>query len=716
MRLRGRDVDVLTAADGLSNDYTDALFEDREGSLWVGTELDGVNQLRDGAITTYSKAEGLPAETVWSVMDDGRGTVWIGTEKGLALLRHGRLTPLESPVPSQTICTILQAPDGTIWIGTYDQGLFGLHDGRWSHFTRREGLPNDEVTALEVDGNTLWIGTADGLARMSGGRMTTLPRDGFPSTYITLLHRDQRRRMWAGTWKGLALLDDRGIATQKFGGKTLPQDPAYCMHEDRDGAIWTGTPSGLLHISATDHVSVLTTRDGLPTDDISHVEQDQAGDFWLSCVKGIVRVSKQELERGKITSALILDSADGMKRDSECTGGTQDGSYASHAGSIWFATTRGVSRVDPMLAGRWHSPPPVRIEEMIADGKRQAAGERIELSSGTEQLEFHYTAPSFRAPDRIRFRYQLIGYDRDWIDAGTRRAAYYAHVPPGTYRFRVAAYVNPWVQLQSGAELAFALRPAFSQTIWFQVLWTVAAALLALAIYLMRVRNIRAKYAAVLAERNRIAREFHDTLAQSLVALGFQLDAVIDSIGDSGKLPEARRAIDGARKLARQCLSETRRSLLDMRPEVLERADLVSAVGAVAAQAREASGIAVSAEIIGEARRLDSRVEQHMLRIAQEGLTNAVRHAGAQKITVALRFDDDLVELSIIDDGSGPRSMADSGPLRLGILGIRERAAEVGGRLSVSSRAGEGTTISLIVPSGERPTLATRILAWSGWR
>ena len=716
-RMRGAGVEILTTAGGLSNDFVSSLFEDREGSLWVGTELGGINQFRDGAITTYTTTEGLPAETVWGVLDDGNGGMLAGTEKGVARIAHGRTQMVTTDLRlSSSTVAFAKTPDGTLWIGMYGQGLFRLRGGRLKRFTKRDGLASDSVATLEVDGSSLWIGTLDGISRIMNDQITTLPREGLPSSYVNAIHRDRRGRLWIATWKGLAIIDDHGHVTRNVRGAALPGDAAYCLHEDRDGGIWAGTHAGLLHVSPSDRVTILTSRDGLVQDEVRHVQQDLSGDFWLACGKGIFRARREQLERGRVTDTLLLGSEDGIKSGSECTFGQQGGSTVAKDGSIWFATTQGAARLDPLVAVRWQPPPPVRVETIVADKKTQAIRRLIELAPGTENLEFHYTAPAFRGPARIRFRYKLAGYDDDWIDAGTRRIAYYAHIPPGQHRFEVMAYEQPWPSLASGDAVRFTLRPRFLQTIWFHALWTSVSALFILAIYLIRVRSIRAKYAAVLAERNRIAREFHDTLAQSLVGLGFQLDTMINSIGDSDGLSDARRAMDGARKLARQCLSETRRSLLDMRPEVLERADLASAVGAIAAQTREASGIAISANVIGESRRLDGRVEQHMLRIAQEGLTNAVRHSGAQKIAVALRFDDDYVELSITDDGSGPRSMADSGPLRLGFLGIRERAAEVGGRLTVSSRPDEGTTITLIVPTGERPTLATRILAWSGWR
>jgi len=378
-------------------------------------------------------------------------------------------------------------------------------------------------------------------------------------------------------------------------------------------------------------------------------------------------------------------------------------------GSVWFATTSGAVNILPPRAERREPPRTIILETMLADGKQRDLTRPIELAPGTQNVEFHYTSPSFVASDQIRYRYQLAAYDRDWIDAGTRGVAYYAHLPAGSYRFRVAIG-------QLEASVPFVLIPRFTETLAYRLIWSLVAMLIAVAIYMLRIRSLRVKHAAVLAERTRIAREFHDGLAQSLVGAGHQLDAAIDALG-GGDDTGARHALDAARKLTRQSLSETRRSLLAMRPEVLERADLASAIGAISAHMREASGIAIEPSVSGTRVPLPPHIETHLLRIAQEALTNAVRHSGAQRISVLLHYDGNHVELSITDDGSGPRSLADSGPLRLGITGIRERAAEIGGRLNVSSWAGRGTTIAVVVPIGAaRPNLATRIFAWSARR
>ena len=717
VRLSSRGVEVDTSGrDGLSSNYVDALYEDREGTLWVGTQLDGVNQICGSSITTWSSTEGLGGDAVWTIAGDANGKTYVGTEGGgIFVIENGHAAALQPAhgLTSKTIISLALARDGTLWAGSYDRGLFSLRNGKWASISKKDGLPSDMINAIEPDGATLWVGTALGLCRIDGRRITTFhTSDGLPSDVIDAIHRDRRGRLWAATENGVSVFDG-GRFNSRIGSQLLPQQASYSLYEDAAGGMWAGMHRGLLHVAPNGRIQILTSREGLAQDEIRSIQQDRAGDFWLTCSKGVFRVSRRDLERGQITSRL-LGPGDGMKHG-ECTYGSSPTSWAAPDGSIWFATSRGAARLDPTLASRGVPPSPVLVERLLVDGKPAPIERQLDLQPGTGKLEFHFTSPSFAAPKQIQYRYRLDGYDDNWIDAGNERVARYTHIPPGSYRFRVSAHDG-----RSGgdeARVAVVVRPTFAQTGWFRALVVTALLLAGVVLYLRRVQRIRTQYAAVIAERNRIAREFHDTLAQLLVGIGFHLDAAIDGLADDPRLRAIEEELGRARKLARQSLSDTRRALLDMRPDVLERGDLAAAVIAVGDETKKASAIDVTVQVIGEPRRFDARAEQHILRIAQEGITNAVRHSGAQKIRVELCFGIEEIALSISDNGSGPRSLTDSGPLRLGFIGIRERAAEIGGRLSVTSRPGEGVTVMLTVPLRDRrPTLATRILAWSGRR
>lgn len=711
LRLRGETVDTYTAADGLSNDYLVSLLEDREGSLWIGTQLDGVNLLHGGAFTTWSKAEGLGADVVWSVREEpGTGT-WIGTEGGgLYLLKDGKLQGAPSPegLTSKTIMTTARTADGTLLVGTWDHGLYRFRDGRWTNVTKKDGLGDDTVTTLEVAGPVVWVGTAHGLTRIEGGRMTNFAvRDGLPGEYIVGTHADRQGRFWVATDAGLCRFDGTRFV-DTLGTVKLPRFTSYCIHEDEQGTVWFGLRNGLFSISASGVATPATSRAPLLQGKIWHIEQDRDGDFWLSCIHGVFYVPRDLMRRGQVGDPVYLGLADGMK-SAACTIGVYPSTWAASDGTIWFPTTRGAARLDPKLAKRSSVAVPVRIEEVVVDqSPHEQPSTPLDVGPGAEKLEFHYTAPSFLAPEHLQFHYQLEGYDHGWIDAGDRRVAYYTHIPPGRYSFRV--------KVTNGAEsseaaLPMMLEPRFAQTVWFWLIWALAGVLVLFGLYRLRMRTVRAKYAAVLEERNRIAREFHDTVAQGLAGLSFRIEEARSAV-DDGDGKSAHEVLDVAGDLAKRCLTETRRALLDLRDASLDEAGLASAIMKLADDVREQTGLAVNTSVSGQTYALAKGTEQNILRIVQEATTNAARHSGASELAVALQFRRREIEVSISDNGSGVFS--DDGHSRggLGLVGIVERTNAIGGQVTVGAKPGQGTTVRLVVPRAAS-SLRERITAKS---
>jgi two-component sensor histidine kinase len=341
------------------------------------------------------------------------------------------------------------------------------------------------------------------------------------------------------------------------------------------------------------------------------------------------------------------------------------------------------------------------IERFSADDKAEpeAGSSPLKIAAGTRRFAFEYAALSFAAPSKVRFRYKLDGFDHKWIDAGSQRSAYYTNLPPGRYTFRVMASNNDGVWSASPALLAFQLRPYFYQTIWFYVLLALAIALLGYSAYLWRVRQVESRFNAVLAERNRIAREIHDTLAQGFVAVSMQLQIVGRTLSQSADT--ARQHLDEAQELVRTGLDDARRAIWELRSQNPESQDLASQLAQVSERLTASSEIKTRVEVHGTYHPLSARTESELLRIAQEAITNIVRHANATQVEIQLHFTRRRLKMVIADNGRGFPGDAPSIPDgHFGIIGMNERAQQIGGSLKVTSKEGEGTRVHVEAPTG----------------
>jgi signal transduction histidine kinase len=340
----------------------------------------------------------------------------------------------------------------------------------------------------------------------------------------------------------------------------------------------------------------------------------------------------------------------------------------------------------------------VVIEEIHIDDHSIAAGEKIELPPGKTRFDFYYTAPSFVAPEKVRFKYKLEGIDPDWIDAGTRRVAYYTNLRPGTYKFRVIACNNDGVWNNTGASFALKLKPYFYQTYWFYGICVVALALVAWQLYRLRVRRIEAQFSAVLAERSRIAREIHDNLAQEMLGISVQLEVVARTMPPGAEV--AKTHLDRVRMLVRHGIAEARRYVWDLRSQALENNDLPTALSETARRLTAETTVDARVQVSGTFRPLPRLVEDNLLRIAQEAINNAVKHSQALHIFVDLTFDARRVRLRVKDDGQGfdSRATGNGATGHFGLVGMRERVEQIDGTLSIHSENGSGTEIVVDVP------------------
>jgi signal transduction histidine kinase/CheY-like chemotaxis protein/streptogramin lyase len=500
----------FTTRDGLTDDAVSALLEDREGSLWVGTRNGGLNRFREPILTIYGEREGLSAKVLWSVYGDRQQNLWIGTQDGgLNRFQNGRFTAytVKDGLPSNSVFATLQTSDGVLWVGT-GNGIARLRHGRWESLDAAGAFPKKRVTAFLQDRTgALWIGGKGGLHRWKNGRIHDYSQEaGVAKAQVRAIVEDQEGSLWIATHgRGLIRLQDGRFTpfTTKHG---LSNDVVESLYADEHG-LWVGTQRGL-DLVQDGRVTILPLSATVFMTDVFQILKDDIGNIWLSSNQGLARVSQRallEAAAGRLGSVELQEmvSLDGMRRI-EFNGAAQNAGWKGPDGRLWFPSIKGLVVVDPTHLRSNPLPPPVHIERLLVDGRAVELTEDLKLPPGVGGLEFHYTATSLLIPERVTFRYMLEGYDRDWVDAGTRRVAYYTHVPGGSYRFRVIAANNDGVWNEVGALVAFRLQPHFYEALWFEVLCGLVLVMAGVGIFRLRLHGIQErsrKLAALVEER-----------------------------------------------------------------------------------------------------------------------------------------------------------------------------------------------------------------------
>jgi ligand-binding sensor domain-containing protein/two-component sensor histidine kinase len=733
---------LFTTTDGLAGNFIDCLSESRDGSLWIGTR-NGFSRMRNGEFESFRLEDGLSQRMVNTIFEDHEGSLWVGTMHGLDQFLDGRSIPYTARegLPGNHVGPVLEDSRGDLWVGMLDKGLVRFDGRRFSVLDRSRGVA-DTIYALAEDGGTLWAGTAAGVARLRDGRIerTYTTRDGLPSNVVRSLLRDHAGGLWAGTAAGPAMLrngrfmqppalrdtlqvpimamgedgrgqlyfgtSERGIYVFAGGAlhELVPRDGpvvrAGAFYTDRDGFLWIGTIGTGLKLVRDGKITTYLTRDGLFDHVIFGIAADTSDRLWLACSKGIFSVSRSDLlqfAEGKIRH--ISPSPIDMLRPVESLPGIQPAVWCARDGRLWFSTTAGIVAFDPGRQPRQSLPPSVVIENVMVNGEIDRPTRIRRLPPGRKNLEFQYTALSFLEPGRILFRYILDGFDKDWTDAGGRREAFYTNLPPGDYRFRVTACNADGICNETGSSVSFTLAPHYYQTSWFLMLCAATAALVVWAFHRMRVRWLNERLDLVLAERNRIARELHDTLIQGFSGITMQMQALAARLRSS----EERDTLQEIIRDAGDCLRETRRSVEGLRGGQTPGFGLTSAIAAAACQITQASGVRLKLNLQPDPGKMPAEIQYTLLRIAQEAISNSIRHSGARNIEVDLHCTSEGLRLSVKDDGSGFLREANGTvrPGHYGLLGMEERASEIGVDLRIASAPGEGTTVSVLVPAIE---------------
>ncbi|MGP8174679.1 MAG: two-component regulator propeller domain-containing protein [Terracidiphilus sp.] len=720
VRLDGAKVELLPVTDPLATASVLALMEDREGNIWVGTETGGLHILRDQRFRTIGAREGLSSDATTTVVEDRTGTLWVGTSGGglNALDRSGaglsagpgagkaRTYSVRNGLLSDVILSLAAAPNGDLWVGTPD-GLNRIRKGRIDAFTSADGLPDDFIRSLLADADgSLWIGTRRGLTHWTGGvpgeRMETYTQaSGLGSDLVGAMARDASGDLWVATLNGLSRLNGGKIVNYTT-ANGLSSNVVTALLARSDGTLLIGTQDHGWNLwNGRSFTAAMGNR--LEQTSIHAILDEEGpgggGHLWFATGNGIARCDCNGMSATSQTADcshwMEFGAADGL-RSRETATNSHPSAWRSHDGHLWFATPKGLVEVDPAHFPVNAIPPPVALERFAVDDvPLRGAATWTRVEAGHVHFEFDYAGLSFVAPQKVRYRFMLEGFDRDWTEAGARRSAYYTNIPPGRYTFRVQAANNDGLWNTAGAALTFELRPHFYQTAWFYALLLAALAGMVLLLLRLRLRRAESEFHAVLGERNRIAREIHDTLAQGYVGISVQLEVLAELLRMK-KTKAAAKHLDLTRQQVRDGLAEARQSIWALRPQDSGETTLPVRLRQMV-ESEGGHGLEARFSIFGAYRALPAKTEREILRVAQEAIHNVKKHAGAKNLFVQLEYGPDEIAVEVRDDGRGFASGEEpESPLgHFGLTGMRERAAAIGGVLEVTSELGAGTTVRL---------------------
>jgi signal transduction histidine kinase/ligand-binding sensor domain-containing protein len=719
-RLHGDIVDQYQRTDGLSGDTVLAFLEDREGIVWAVT-LNGIDSFRDPSVTTFSAREGLGQDAAAGVLASRDGAIWVANAGSLDQIKDGKVSSIRtgSGLPGHQVTTMLEDRAGNLWVGV-DDGLYQFKSGRFHRLPEPNNQPLGMVVGMTEDNDgDIWaecLGNPRKLVRIRDFRV----REEFPASQIPPGHSlasDPHGGIWIATKKGDIGRFRNGVFESKFplnpGGDPFNRQ----IMPQADGSVLAGSENGLVEWRQG-QVHRMTTKNGLPCNSVMSFIEDKENRWWLHTGCGIVQFPDSELQRWRANPEVVIQTRvyDVLEGARPSGGPSFNAAAYSSDGRAWFATGFVVEMVAPSGLLQKALPAQAYIESVVADRKGFKVTPNLKVPPNPRDLQIDYTSPTFTIPQKVKFRYRLENYERDWHEAGTRRQAFYTDLPPGKYYFRVIACNSDGVWNESAAQLDFSIVPAYYQTNWFRALSVCIFLALLWAAYQWRVRQLQHEFDMTLearvGERTRIARELHDTLLQSAHGVLLRFQTVSHLLPD--RPIEAKEHLDNAIDQTADFITEARDEVQGLRDSTVQGNDLALAIstlgqelGTDSATHRPAFRVAVE----GEARNLHPILRDEIYKIAAEALRNAFRHSQARQIEIEIRYDNEQFRLRVRDDGKGidPAILSSEGRGgHYGLPGMRERATLIGGKLVVWSEVDAGTEVELRVPASTAYATAQR--------
>lgn len=681
-----------------------ALARDAEGGLWVGSASSGVFHIDTAPSLTLLPRVGRDGDSFqFSIAEDARRRVWISTT--MSVVRHdaGRADVLEygpgTGLPYD-VRALSPASDGGVWAASAADGAVHLSEDVHGKLLVKAVHRRGTRAIFDDHKGTVWFAWSNGgLGRSDrGAKPSDVLLEGNPS--ITFIAPAREGGLWLGSDEHGAVRLFADGHTESFDERHgLPSNRVFSMAELPNGVLCVGTSAGGLDCGRSGHFVHYGADEGLVDAVVGAIVVDPYGTVWLGTTNGIVRLNAPPDPSRRFVPARRLGLSAGMK-SVECAHSFGASGTLLSDGSLVFATTRDAVRIDPRRLGAQKAPPVV-VDELILNGQTMplpSPDESWPLGEGN--VEIRYAAPRFTGADALNFRHRLEGQDQGWINAGQRRVAIYTNLAPGPYAFTVMVEDG---DSSATATTAFVLRPPFHRTWTFLLTMMAAAATVVAGLFRMRARNLRMRRAAVLAERSRLARELHDTIEQSVVAVRLQLDAAImDSGGDAAGSRSALAHVERAVELLVDTSSEMRTAIHALRASDGRPRDLVVEISNAAGRLLRGSDVRFHLELAApEPPRLPLHQQQQVLAVITEAMTNAVKHGDAANVTVSIAAPAGAVEITVRDDGRGFDAGVPVEGGHYGLLGMRERAESIGASIHIDANVGTGTTVTLRLPTSK---------------